>query len=111
MGLGDPLRTLCPLLLSHRPPRPPPPVSSPTPLTPGSPQPGLLKAKPSPSTHPAAPTGSAAACWNKRRTAPSALRHRSLPRKILAQPPDPGRTLLDCAYAASTEGQRSAFSR
>src|SRR2546427_13300645 len=55
MGLGDPLRTLCPLCsrVGHR--RPPPPVSSPTPLTPGSPQPGLLKAKPSPSTHPAAP--------------------------------------------------------
>src|SRR5437867_11175627 len=89
MGLGDPLRTLCPLLLSRRPPRPPPPVSSPTPLTPGSPQPGLLKAEPLPSAHPAAPAHSAAACWNKRRTALSPLRHRSPPRKILAQPQPP----------------------
>src|SRR6266581_1624638 len=110
MGLGDPLRTLCPLCsrVGHR--RPPPPVSSPTPLTPGSPQPGLLKAEPFPSAHPAALARSAAACWNKRRTALSAPRHRSLPRNTPSPPPlcDPDRIPTDCAYAGLTEWQISA---
>src|SRR5437899_8646391 len=113
MGLGDPLRTIMPPLLSRRPPRPPPPVSSPTPLTPGSPQPGLLKAEPFPSAHPAALARSPTACWNKRRTALSAPRHRSLPRNTPSPPPlcDPDRIPTDCAYAGLTEWQRSSLSR
>src|SRR5439155_19776230 len=90
-----------------------PPVSSPTPSTPGYPRPGWSRAEPFPSAHPAALARSAAACWYTRRRAPSALPHRFLPRKILAQPqpPYPSRTLLDCAYAGLTEWRISAFSR
>src|SRR5207245_2496686 len=99
--------------LSRRPPTQAPPVSSPTPSTPGYPRPGWSRAEPFPSAHPAALARSAAACWYTRRRAPSALPHRFLPRKILAQPqpPYPSRTLLDCAYAGLTEWRISAFSR